>query len=309
MGTTWSASVLVPRRRDLRELHDGIGQVLETLVTQMSTWRRDSDISRYNHAPAGHWQVLPPAFFTVVSTALEIAAASDGAFDPTVGPLVELWGFGPSPLPPQVPAPQALAAARARTGWQRLRLDGDTRRLLQPGGLELDLSGIAKGHAVDAIVAWLRHQQVPAALVEVGGELHGYGRKPSGQPWQVLVESSPDEDHDNGLELRVLALDGLAVATSGDRWHCFEQNGRRYSHTFDPRHGAPVDRAAAAVTVLAAEAMRADAWATALTVLGRPAGLALAERLGLAVRYLERGPDGLCETMSPAFAAHLDPRA
>lgn len=309
MGTTWSASVVVPRRRDLRVLHDGIQHVLDGVVAQMSTWEAGSDISRYNRAPAGSWHALPPAFFHVVQAGVAVARASGGAFDPSVGPLVELWGFGPAPHPPRVPDADAVAAARARTGWQRLQLAEEGQRLLQPGGMALDLSGIAKGYAVDAVSGWLRGQYVASALVEVGGELLGYGHKPDGRPWRVLVESSPEEEADNGLEPRVLALDGLAVATSGDRWHSFEHAGRRYSHTFDPRRGEPVPRAAAAVTVLAGQAMAADAWATAMTVLGPDEGMMMAERQGLAVRFLARTPAGLRETLSPAFRDRLEPSA
>ena len=170
----------------------------------------------------------------------------------------------------------------------------------------LDLSAIAKGYGVDVVTDLLRRRGIEAALVEVGGELYGYGRKADGTPWRVLVESSPDEEADSeGLEPRVLALDGLAVATSGDRWHAYAQGGRRYSHTIDPRSGEPVTDAAAAVTVVATDAMHADAWATALTVMGASVGYAFATEHELAARFLQRTPDGLQETMTPAFERHL----
>jgi thiamine biosynthesis lipoprotein len=170
----------------------------------------------------------------------------------------------------------------------------------------LDLSAIAKGYGVDVVAALLRRRGIDSALVEVGGELYGYGRKPDGQPWRVLVESSPDEEvDDDGLEPRVLTLDGVAVATSGDRWHAYAHEGRRYSHTIDPRSGEPVTDAAAAVTVVAADAMQADAWATALTVMGTADGQAFAARHGLAARFLQRSAQGLQETMTPAFERHL----
>jgi len=299
MGTTWSARLVVPRQRDLHPLHAGIQAQLDQVVAQMSTWEPASDLSRYNAAPAGRWCPLPPQTQAVVRCASDIAMRSEGAFDPTVGPLVALWGFGAHAGPRRSPDAATVAATRARCGWQRLHWQGDA--LLQPGGLELDLSAIAKGFGVDEVVRWLRAQQVDAALVEVGGELHGYGRKPDGQPWRVLVESAPEEDARTPTPPRVLALDDMAVATSGDRWHRYRSEGEQVSHSLDPRSGHPVRRAAAAVTVVAADAMHADAWATALTVLGREQGLQLATRLGLAARFLERGDDGPRETLSPAF--------
>ncbi|WP_042832493.1 FAD:protein FMN transferase, partial [Xanthomonas citri] len=190
-----------------------------------------------------------------------------------------------------------------RCGWQRLQLDG--RRVLQPGAAALDLSGIAKGFGVDCVHRALLQSGIDSALIEVGGELFGYGRKPDASAWRVLVESAPDEDAGSALPPRVLALDGLAVATSGDRWHRFDADGTRYTHTLDPRTGAPVPHAPAAVTVLAPDAMQADAWATAMTVLGADAGLAHARKAELAVRFLARKDGILLESMSPAFERHL----
>ncbi|MBB5735171.1 thiamine biosynthesis lipoprotein [Xanthomonas arboricola] len=303
MGTTWSVKLVAPRRRDLHPLHACIQAALDRVVVQMSTWEADSDISRYNRAPAGSWHRLPDEFHTVLSAALEIAQASEGAFDPTVGPMVELWGFGAAGARQRVPAADAIALASLRCGWQRLRLDG--MRVLQPGAVALDLSGIAKGFGVDCVHRALLHSGIDSALIEVGGELFGYGRKPDASAWRVLVESAPDEDAGTALPARVLALDGLAVATSGDRWHRFDADGARYTHTFDPRTGAPVPHAPAAVTVLASDAMQADAWATAMTVLGIDAGLAHARSAELAVRFLVRRDGILFESMSPAFERHL----
>lgn len=303
MGTTWSVKLVVPRRRELHALHAGIQARLDRVVAQMSTWEPDSDLSAYNRAATGSWCTLPEETRRVLHCAQQVAAASEGAFDPTIGPLVALWGFGAHAGPRGVPDDARLAATRARCGWQRLQWQHDA--LLQPGGLELDLSAIAKGFGVDDVARWLQAQDVAAALVEVGGELHGYGRKPDGQPWRVLVESAPEDDAGTPGPPRVLALDGHAVATSGDRWHRYQQHGEQLSHSLDPRSGRPVQRAAAAVTVVAAEAMLADAWATALTVLGSTAGLVLATRLGLAARFLERGEHAPIETLSPAFQALL----
>lgn len=308
MGTSWSVRLNAARNADLHALHVRIQARLDRVVAQMSTWDAGSDISAYNRADAGTWQRIPDEFHTVLACALRIAEASDGAFDPTIGSLVGLWGFGAEASRSHAPSSDEREAARSSVGWRRLMLrDGE---VLQPGGARLDLSAIAKGFGADLVVAGLREAGIKGALVEVGGELHGYGRKPDGTPWRVLVEAGPEET-DHSLEQRVLDLDGIAVATSGDRWHHYtvrDEYGdeRRYTHTLDPRSGAPVEHAPVAVTVVASDAMHADAWATALTVLGETAGMALAEREGLAVRYLGRDGDGrLRETMTDAFRAHL----
>lgn len=315
MGTRWSARLVLPARTDLHALHLGIQARLDAVVAQMSDWEADSDLSRFNRAAAGQWQPLPDEFFTVLECALSIARQSGGAFDPTVGPLARAWGFGPAAAP-RVPKAAVLEAARARVGWRRIALDADARRARQPGGAALDLSGIAKGFAVDQAARYLRGLGVPAALVEVGGELYGYGRKTDGESWRVLVETGGDRDTgqamanpaglgDGAPAPCVLALDGHAVATSGDRWHWFEHAGRRYAHTLDPRTGAPVEHATAAVTVMAGDAMHADAWATALTVLGAQAGFEFAQAHGIAARFVVHGNPVPEATMTDGFLRRL----
>ncbi len=308
MGTTWSVRLAAARNTDLHALHAGIQAQLDRVVAQMSTWDPASDISVYNRADAGTWQRIPDEFHRVLACALQIAEASDGAFDPTVGSLVRLWGFGADAAIDHMPSMEERELVRRNIGWRRIQLRAG--ELLQPGGVRLDLSAIAKGFGADRVAEHLREVGIGDALVEVGGELHGVGRKPDGSPWRVLVEAGPEED-DHSLEPCVLDLDGLAVATSGDRWHHYtrrDEHGEehRYTHTLDPRSGAPVEHAAVAVSVIARDAMHADAWATALTVLGETAGMALAEREGLAVRYLGRDGDGqLRERMTDAFRVHL----
>lgn len=306
MGTTWSVRLAAAPSLDLHALHARLQGELDRIVAQMSTWRDDSDITRYNCAVAGQAQDLPDEFSTVLACALDIAERSGGAYDPTIAPLVDAWGFGAHAAAPRVPDEETLAIARAHVGWRRLRAAFAPPRLSQPGGLRLDLSAIAKGYGVDRVAARLRTSGIPGALVEVGGELHGYGIKPDGQRWRVLVESAPDEEADGArYPPRVVVLDGLAIATSGDRWHHFDHGGTRYAHTLDPRSGRPVAQAAAAVSVIAADAMQADAWATALTVMGTRDGHAFARARGLAARFVTRADGTLEETMTPAFEARL----
>lgn len=310
MGTTWSVRAVCAPGADLHVLHGAAQAALDEVVAQMSQWREDSDLSRYNRAAPGTRHPLPAAFAEVMRCALEIADASDGAFDPTLGDLVQLWGFGPARGGKGLPDAASLADARARSGWRRLDragLDDASPSLVQPGGIALDLSAIAKGHGADRVAAALRARRIDAALVEVGGELVGYGRKPDDAPWRVLIEACAEDAaalaSADAPPLRAATLDGAAIATSGDRWHAFEHAGMRYAHTLDPRSGRALANGPVAVTVIAGDAMRADAWATAMTVLGETAGLALARERDLAVRFLVREDGRLRERASPRFDA------
>lgn len=302
MGTSWRCKFGNPRMLPLRDVQSACEAALSRVVTQMSPWLPDSDISRFNAAPAGTRQPLPVEFAQVLRCALAWAKASDGAFDPTIAPLVDLWGFGPRPRPEDGPGRQdppgaaEIAALRARGGWTRLELHAATDELLQPGGLRLDLSGIAKGFAVDSVLAALADLGIADALVEVGGELRASGRRPGGGPWRVAVETGAGRSC-------VLALEQRAVATSGDAFHAFDHGGRRYSHTLDPRTGHPVTHDVASVTVLHADCMQADALATVLCVLGPEDGVAFAREHAIAALFARRGASGWSELASPAFAA------
>ncbi|WP_295678954.1 FAD:protein FMN transferase [uncultured Nevskia sp.] len=284
MGTTWSVRCTMRAADRQDAVRVGIEAVLADLVAQLSHWEPSSALCRYNAAPAGTWQQLPGDFAEVLDAALRIAKATDGALDPTAGPLVDLWGFGPLGPRVQPPSNAEIEAARGRVGWQKLRRDRD--RLQQPGGIALDFSAIAKGHAVDRVALWLHSAGLPHHLVEIGGELRGQGVKPDGSPWWVDVDGRAQNE-----ALSRIALDSLSVATSGDAYRHYEHAGQRYAHTLDPRSGMPLVDAPAAVTVVHPLCREADGWSTALSVLGPDAGLLLADQLGLAVRYVLR--DGL----------------
>ncbi|MCZ4343223.1 FAD:protein FMN transferase [Sphingomonadaceae bacterium G21617-S1] len=286
MGTGWSIRIAMPAGCDLAALEAAILARLDGIVDEMSHWRPDSLISVYNRGEAGSWQALPPDFDRVMQAAIGIAHRSGGAFDPTVGHLVDLAGFGPDPARQDDDA-RRIDDARRAAGWERLRYREG--RLLQPGGIALDLSGIAKGHAVDAVADLLRERGIAHALVEIGGELAGRGMRPDGDPWWVDLEDPP------GLALPPfrIALHGLAVATSGDY--------RRGAHTIDPRSGRSAITGVRSVSVIHQSAMLADAWATALTVLGSEEGLALATREHLAARIVADR-----EIISPALAELLE---
>jgi thiamine biosynthesis lipoprotein len=306
MGTTWSVRVAVPRGLDAATLPAQLQALLDGVVAEMSPWEAGSVISRFNRAAAGSWHDLPADFFSVLRTALTLARESDGAFDPSIGALVDLWGFGPPGRRDDVPDEAAIAAARDVSGWQKLVLDDATPRLQQPGGLRLDFSGIAKGFAVDQLSDFLRRIGLRHHLVEVGGELRGSGLRPDGHPWWVALESPPLHDGAESGDDTIVALHELAIATSGDYRKFFSVGAQRYAHTLDPRSGRPLENDLAAVTVLHASCMQADAAATALYVLGPEQGLRHAEARGLAVRFLQRQGGTLVETMTTALAAMLE---
>lgn len=303
MGTTWSVcAVMAPEQPD-DDIHAGIAAVLDNVIAQMSNWSDASDLSRFNRADAESWVALPDDCFAVLLAALQTARDSGGAYDPTAGPLVDLWGFGPAGNRTVAPSVDEVAPVRERCGWQRLEVDAGPRRVRQPGGVSLDFCAIAKGFAVDAVSRYLDARGLEHHLVEIGGELRGQGLKPDGMPWWVELES-PTADG-TAPARTLLALPGLSVATSGDYRRYFEQDGRRYAHTIDPRTGYPAAHALASVTVIHRDCMMADALSTALIVLGPQAGLAFAQRHALAARLLVRTPGGFDERTTPAFAAML----
>lgn len=307
MGTSWSVRLAAPAAP--AHWQDGLQNELDQVVAQMSHWRADSELGRFNSAPGGSWHSLSAGFFEVLAFALRVAGDSGGAYDPGAGALVNLWGFGPERRFDEpgfaAPTPFAVAALLAAQRGRRIELDPALRRARQPGGVLLDLSAVAKGYGVDCLARYLERQGVHDYLVEVGGELRGAGVKPDGQPWWVGLEQAGAED--TGLCPIVLALHGLAVATSGDYRRYFMQGATRQAHTIDTRSGLPVAHALASVTVLHGSCMAADAWSTALTVLGPQDGLALAERLGLAARFVLRADGAFSERISSHFAALLDP--
>lgn len=304
MGTTWSARVIAPPGVDEAAIRTAIEEELAAVVDVFSPWEFNSEISRFNAAPEGMWAVSDPLWM-VLNVAMDLGDETNGAVDPTLGALVDLWGFGPpgprSALLP-VPSDDEVEAARKVSGWQKLRMHRDAQAVMQIGGMQLDFSGIAKGYAVDRVSDRLTALGATSHLIEIGGELKGRGVKPDAQPWWVeieRIEGSP-------APRTVAALLDLAVATSGDYRRAFTHNGRLYPHTINGETGRPVDNGLASVTVLHASAMMADAYATALTVLGPVDGPDYAEAVGLAAHFVERTGAGLVERLTPAFTAMMD---
>lgn len=304
MGTSWSVQVAGPGL----DLQRAVEAELDDVIGEMSHWRDDSDLCRFNTAPAGTAVELPADLFHVVAHGAAVGRAFEGAFNPYAGELVNRWGFGPRNRyeePGFAPPSAALTDAARERATHALTgavvLDGERRTALQPGGVLLDLSAIAKGFSVDKVARMLESHGVRDYLVEVGGELRGAGVKPDGQPWWVELESLPGAE----VPETVVALHGLSIATSGDYRRFFENEGARSAHTIDPRTGQPIRHGVASLTVFHPECMLADALSTALTVLGPDEGMCFAEREGIAMRMLVREGDGFRELASSRFLEML----
>ena len=219
---------------------------------------------------------------------------------------MNLWGFGPNGERTSPPAAFEVKALYASCGWEKLQLDKEGMRVLQPGNVYMDFSGIAKGYSVDRIAHALQKLDITNYLIEVGGELYGAGIKPDGLPWWIMLETSPEA---SSVTESIIALNGLAVATSGDYRRYFKHEGQHYAHTIDPRTGFPIERASNAlvsVTVLHAECMVADALATAFTVMGVKAALTYAKQKDIAVLLIEHKAEGFEEHLSPKLMTMLE---
>jgi thiamine biosynthesis lipoprotein len=272
----------------------------------MSTWDPSSELSRLNALDRAD-EPFPVSAHTmeVLAAAAEIGEISGGAFDVTVGPLMQAWGFGTDSYQLRRPAPEELEALRERVGQAALlTLDEDAGTVSKGHpDVEVDVSAIAKGHGVDRVAEALEALGYRNYLVEIGGELRAAGRKLDGTPWRVAIEKP---ESDSRAIHQIVILEDRALATSGDYRNFYLEGGERFSHTMDPRTGAPVHHRLASVSVLHPSAMYADAWATALNVLGAEAGYALAIRQGLPAYFIERGPEGQYTIrMTPDFAPLL----
>lgn len=287
-----------------------IEESLEDVNRRMSNYLPDSEISRFNRAGAGVPVRVSTETFEVVREAMRVSAVTGGAFDITVSPLVRLWGFGAGASPRKdLPSEDDITRDRARVGYDGILLDDDAISLTKRiDGLECDLSGIAKGYAVDRLASELDARGHRDYMVEVGGEVRTLGKNASGDAWQVGIEA-PSRTATGGREIeRVVPLSGLSMATSGDYPNFYELGGKRYSHLIDPRTGRPVDNHLASVSVVDETCMRADALASGLFVLGLQEGFDLAVEKDLTVLFLLRTEDGrIVEKATPSFKDLFDP--
>ena len=286
MGTSYMLSLGCGL--DLESAREASEAAFARVDHSMSGYRPDSELMTFNRSGIGQWQTISQDFAAVVRSALELGVLSEGAFDPTLGALVELWGFGAAEGSGSLPEASEIRRLLEQTGLPQLELDPRTSAIRRLADFSLDLSAIAKGYAVDLAAAALEASACQDFLVEVGGEVGVRGVRPDGSPWTIGVESPSARQ----LMTHRLTLRDEAIATSGDYRNFLRIEGELYSHTIDPQTGLPVSHDLASVSVIADTAMRADALATALNVMGPEDGLAFALRLDLEALFIIRTENG-----------------
>ena len=301
MGTTYTVKFYTTEQvHNPWDLKDDVDDVLVKVNQLMSTYDPTSELSEFNKLPAGGSADISEDMAYVIDRALLISKMTAGEYDVTIGPLVNLWGFGPGTREDKVPSQAAIDAAKTRIGYEFLTLNA--RRLKKEKDIYVDLSSIAKGYGVDEVARVLRERGVESYLVEVGGEISSKGMKPDGSAWKIAIES-PAGGH--SMAERILSLDDVAIATSGDYRNYFEKNGVRYSHTINPITGRPITHRLVSVTVIDKTATMADGLATAITVLGPEKGLVFAQENGIAAYLLVKTDFGFEERPSDAFKSYL----
>ncbi len=284
MGTRYTALFYAETELDTRPISRSLAHAVGRVDQQMSTWKADSDLNRLNNAPLQEWIALPEELTTVLSAALRVSRQSGGAFDIAVGDLVDAWGFGPGELSVTEPVP----APTRRSTSAALVVDSQRNLVRKQAPLNLNLNGIAKGFGVDELARCLDRFGIARYLVGIDGEMRARGNKPDGQPWVVAMEKPR-----RGVRevMGVMELSDAAIATSGDYRHWVDVCGQSFAHTMNPATGAPLCNALVAVTVVSTSCMLADAWATALMVLGETQGPRLAQERGMDALFVMR--DGL----------------
>jgi thiamine biosynthesis lipoprotein len=297
MGTTYHVRLVDADKSDESQLRAAIEPVLTDIDRRLSTYRQDSEISRFNRAPANEWFAVSPATAEIVAASLAMGRETGGALDVTVGPLIRLWHFGPEAIaatsPDELVPPDdaQISAARKLVGHEKLQVRSDPPALRKTAlGLEVDLSAVGEGHAIDRIAAELARRGEHNFLIELGGEICARGHRADGSPWRVAVARPSGNPSD--IETAV-PLANASLATSGDYQRYFEHNGRRFSHIIDPTTGRPIEHKLAAVTVVADDSYTADVWDTAILVLGPDRGFDVAVEHGIAALLISHtGADG-----------------
>jgi thiamine biosynthesis lipoprotein len=301
MGSAWTAKVVGATVADATVLRDALQARFDAVDFALSTYRPDSALSRFNSRDDGEWVDIDPELAAVLRYALGLAADSDGAYDVTVGPLVNLWGFGPDPASWRVPDATTIEAAKARVGWRKVEVDPARDRARKAPGVRVDLSSLGKGRGVDRVAEYLEARGYTNYLVDLSGKLRAHGHNARGQPWRVAVERpGPDQAGAGGtMENAVVTVNDASIATAGDYRRYFESGGRHYSHIIDPATGYPVTHATVSATALADDCMQADALATVYMAMPPEAALSLADRHGVAALLL--GRDGGSSLASAAW--------
>jgi thiamine biosynthesis lipoprotein len=290
MGSAWTAKVVGPLPMPVARLREGMQARFEAVNQALSTYRPDSALSRFNADTTGEWVALDPELAVVMSYALRLSERSGGAYDVTVGPLVDLWGFGPDPATRKVPDTAAIARARDRVGWRKVEIDDAARRARKPPGVRVDLSSLGKGRGVDRVAEFLDSVGVSNYLIDLSGKLRARGRNSRGGLWTVAVET-PGADAPSGepaVMPAIVELRDESIATAGDYRRFFEADGRHYSHIIDPRNGFPVTHETVSATAIAADCMAADAWATVFMAMSPDDALRLADAASMPALLIRR---------------------
>ena len=304
-GTFYQVTIMDPLTQgESLELEEGFKAELESVDQAMSTYREDAELIAFNEAPLEEWQPLSNELIEVLAISQSVAEASHGAFDITVGDLVNLWSFGPGARPEEVPADDVLAEQLAQVGFDALEVDTQNMQARRIRDVFVDLSGVAKGHGTDRVAAYLEQQGLEHYLVNIGGELIARGLRDEEEqtPWQIGIEVP-----ENGQQRaqHIIPLESMSVATSGDYRNYFEADGHRFSHTIDPRTGRPVTHQLASVSVFHPSNAWADAWATALLVVGEKEAMQLAIENNLKVLLLVRDGEQWRSIASPEFVNYF----
>ena len=297
MGSTYSVKYVAGSGAAAKEqLRSETESILGQLDRQLSTYRNDSDIVAFNALPAGQCMNMPDSARELVLAGQQLSQESGGALDLTIGPLLDLWGFGPRGRQDQVPTAEDIAKVRQTIGHHHLRVEGE--QLCKEVAVQVDFNSIAAGYAVDLVAQRLEALGVESYLVEITGELKAKGRKPGDEPWRIAIEAPRINER---VAQQVLELDGYGVSTSGDYRNYFERDGKRYSHTLDPATGTPIEHALAAVTVVDPSTLRADGLSTLLMVLGPERGLAFTAKHGIAALFVIHEEQKFVTTSTAAF--------
>ena len=300
MGTTWSV-VMLPHSdgTDTAALQQLLQKRLDRINSLMSTYDPESEVSRFNNQPGTDWFAISEETAQVIELSLDISRLTGGAFDISVGPLVEIWGFGATERGSHIPTAEQISVSLARVGYKNIRLRREPAAVSkQIPALHIDLSAVAKGYAVDALAEILEQQGISNYLVEIGGELQISGHRGDGDTWQIAIEKPLDDTREVAT---IFSLTDTALATSGNYRNFYLENGQRYAHTLDPVSGKPTRHKLASVTVLDQTSARADALATALMVLGEEQGRQFCEKNRIAAYFLIHDKDSLVVYASPAF--------
>tara|TARA_R110000850_G_scaffold114166_2_gene228922 strand:- start:462 stop:1475 length:1014 start_codon:yes stop_codon:yes gene_type:complete len=302
MGTTYHIKVVnSDRLPEAQLLQAEIDMALEVVNDQMSTYRSDSELSKFNQLQVQQSVKVSADTIKVIEEGMRLYQETDGALDITLGPVVNLWGFGPDKRPTTIPTQAQIDNAKAKMGIKELSIKGLTLTK-HNADLYVDLSSIAKGFGVDKIAAILDKYHVSGYLVEIGGELNVKGTKDDSTPWRVAVEQPTTEGQ---AVQQVIEPGTMSLATSGDYRNFYQENGERFSHLIDPRNGYPIKHQLASATVLHSSCMTADGYATAMMVLGTEASLALAKEKNLAIMLIEKQEQGYQVYYSDAFKSYV----